>query len=279
MARATKKSAVGGAKTSAKAQATKRAVKAKANRRATTNGALVSRETLDATPARALSLLRAVGTSRPIMARMKAYGFTAEDAQEGWTLLRAASGFEDESTDDPTPATDARAAFAELDSADETLFRVLNASLSRRLPGFAAKVLTGLTASQGGEVVLTVSTLLDRLDAAFKKPDADAKLAFDLLEQRGYGEAERARLRALTEQAQSVPEVDLSSIKEREQADAALVERLQDLRNWYEEWSQIARAALVRRDFLIRAGLASRREAADAPPVTPSPLPRPALPN
>ncbi len=234
----------------------------------------VSRETLDATPGRALLLLRAIGTSKPIAARMKAYGFTQADAQEGWDLLRAASGFDVDLSDGSDNNTGARAAIAELDAADETLFRVLNASLRRRVPAFAAKVLDGLGAGQGAAVVLAVSELLDRLDAAFAKPDADANLAQTILEQRGYGADERARLRALTEQAQAVPDVDPSSPSTRDEAEKELVEKLQALRLWYEEWSEIAHAALGRRDYLLRAGLATRRNPAE--PVAPPPAPAPA---
>lgn len=37
------------------------------------------------------------------------------------------------------------------------------------------------------------------------------------------------------------------------------METLVALREWFEEWSEIARACVSRRDYLIRMGLASRR--------------------
>lgn len=234
----------------------------------------VSRETLDGTPLRALQLLRSICTNKPIMARMSAYGFSPADAQEGWDLLRAASGLDADLAGKTDGATEARAAIAELDAADETLFRVLNATLRRHVPAFADKMLNGLNASEGAAVVLAVSQLLDRLDAAFKKPDADAKLAQALLEQRGYGAEERARLRQLTEQAQAVPDIDAPDL--REQSEQELLDHLRALRVWYEEWSEIARVALTRRDFLIRAGLAARRSpTSDGPEPAPAPAPAP----
>jgi hypothetical protein len=59
-----------------------------------------------------------------------------------------------------------------------------------------------------------------------KQSDAEAKAAFALLERRGYGAAERARLRALTVQAQSVPQVDEDAPRARAAADKAYVENL-----------------------------------------------------
>jgi hypothetical protein len=234
----------------------------------------VSRETLDGTPDRVFQLLRSICTNQAIMSRMMTYGFSKKDAREAWELLGAVTGVTADVVRSSDNATEARAAIAELDAADETLFRVLNATLRRHVPVFADKILNGLSAGQGDAVVLAVDQLLDRLDAAFQKPDADAKLAQSLLEQRGYGAGERARLRALVEKAQSVPEVAPPAARER--AERELLEKLRALRVWYEEWSEIARVALVRRDYLIRAGLASRRSSApDQPPSPSGPAPAP----
>ncbi|HEX2732229.1 MAG TPA: hypothetical protein VHM70_11500 [Polyangiaceae bacterium] len=236
----------------------------------------VTRETLEVTPLRALALLRGIGTSKPIMLRMRAYGFAREDAEEGWELLHAASGFHDDAgDDDDRVSTDARKAIAELDALDETLFRVLRATLKRRAPSLAASVLDGLSATEGPGVIVNLTKLLDRLDAAAKKLDTEGKAAFAALEERGYGENERTRLRDLITRAQSVPDVDEESPKARAAAEAEHLQALRALRIWYEEWAEIARVAVTRRDHLIRLGLASRRSPA-AETTTPSaPTPAP----
>jgi hypothetical protein len=151
-------------------EATRRKSKGQ-SRRATRNlpAPTVSRETLDSTPNRSLLLLRAIGTSKPIAARMRAYGFTQADAQEGWELLRAASGLDADLNGATDDSTAARAAIAELDASDEILFRVLNASLRRRVPAFAMKVLAGLGAGHGAAVVLAVSELLRSLGCCVRK--------------------------------------------------------------------------------------------------------------
>jgi len=45
----------------------------------------------------------------------------------------------------------------------------------------------------------------------------------------------------------------------------ALEEHVAALRAWYEEWSEIARATVTRRDYLIRLGLAKRKSNNEQP--------------
>ncbi len=67
---------------------------------------------------------------------------------------------------------------------------------------------------------------------------------------------ERKRLAALVKQARSAPDVSaLSTNVSPEDYQAALLE----LRDWYFEWSEIARQVITRREHLIRMGLAERR--------------------
>jgi hypothetical protein len=46
---------------------------------------------------------------------------------------------------------------------------------------------------------------------------------------------------------------------EDETRDAERVEKLREFRDWFEEWSTVARAVVKKRSYLIRMGLASRR--------------------
>ncbi len=50
-------------------------------------------------------------------------------------------------------------------------------------------------------------------------------------------------------------------MREKAQAgkDKAHSEAMMALRHWYEEWSEIARASISRRDYLILLGLAKRK--------------------
>lgn len=156
----------------------------------------VSDTTLDATPARALQFLRAIGTAENISAAMVQKGYGPADHNEGWTLLHAVSGFR---AGEALEAPDKRVsdAIAELDAWDEDGLRVVRATLTRRHPAIAAFVMDSLTASQGPAAVLGVGTLLDRLDAlesdpARKATKKDDHAALELLAKRGLDSAERA---------------------------------------------------------------------------------------
>ena len=227
----------------------------------------VTLETLESAPNRALAFLRAMGTSRAIRAAMFARGYTADDHREGWTYLHTCAGFieePEELTEDPT----VRAAIEELDAWDEPAFRVVRATLERRFPEQAEFVMKGLKAATGAAAVLSVERLLDRLDALESSPERKAsrkedEAALGVLRLRGIDDAKRKRMRELVATAKSVVAVEQSDPKAVELEDAARREALNNLYAWYREWTEVARATIKRRDYLIRLGLASRRGPSD----------------
>ncbi len=230
---------------------------------------VVSRQTLELTPARALVLLRGIGTSAPIRAKLAARGYTPAEHARGWGLMQATGGRFD--GDGPNPDAEdetVQAAIAEVDAWDEDGLRVVGASLRHRHPAQYAFVMRGLKASTGAEAVVGVSTLLDRLDALEGAPEREGTRAADhaalaTLAARGIDEAERARLRARVKAAQSFAGVEGQNRQAEfeRRVKAALVEQ----RAWFEEWSEVARSVVKRRDQLIRLGLASRRPRRPAP--------------
>ncbi len=80
----------------------------------------------------------------------------------------------------------------------------------------------------------------------------------------GFG-VERAELspQQRTVPSESAP-VDPRDEAKRAEREKKHVASLVALRAWYEEWSEIARAAIKRRDYLIRVGLAKRKSAKKA---------------
>jgi hypothetical protein len=245
----------------------------------------VSRRTLDETPARTLAFLRGVGTSLPVRATLNAHGYSARDHNEGWRLLKEACGY---SEDEPVELIDieVRDAIKEVDVLDEDLFRIVRATLERRHPPQAKFVLRGLGPSTGMASVLGVSALLDRFDAldsgeerkATRKQD---RAALETLATRGIDDAQRKRLRALVKKAKSAPPVSTSGAQDAERAEALRADAMLELRGWYEEWAEIARASIKRRDHLIRLGLASRRASGkgdDEEPNEPVPTNEPVAP-
>lgn len=230
----------------------------------------VTRETLDGTPVRVLTFLRAIGTSLSIRRLMNARGYTDADHKEGWTLLHKVSGLTGADSPDDTD-TSVRDAMSTLDNSDEDLYRIVRASLTRLHPAQAAFVLKDLAPATGPDSILSVKNLLDRLDvleqgrtpASIKEDNA----ALATLATRGFTPEERARFRKLVQVAQSaanVPPVDPAAEAASEEK---LVADLIALRAWFEDWSETARAAIKRRDYLIRLGLASRKSSKkkDAP--------------
>jgi len=227
----------------------------------------VTLETLETAPHRALAFLRAVGTSRAIRAAMFGRGYTAEDHREGWKYLHTCAGFIEEA-DELTEEPSIREAIEELDAWDEPAFRIVRATLERRFPEQAAFVMNGLKPATGAAAVLSVERLLDRLDALERSPERKAsrtedEAALATLRQRGIDDAKRKRMRELVSTAKSVVplvQVDPQAVA---QEDAARREALNNLYAWYREWTEVARATIKRRDYLIRLGLASRRAPSD----------------
>ncbi|AKV02305.1 hypothetical protein AKJ09_08968 [Labilithrix luteola] len=236
----------------------------------------VSQETLDATPARVITFLRAIGTVPVLRRGLEARGYTTEEHRRGWALLQASSGYDGQveaggfaTRVDPA----VRDAIAAIDAWDEDGFRIVRAALGRLHPEQAKTVLAGLSPSTGAAAILGVETLLDRLDALAKSKHADDRAAIATLEARGLSEVERKRLRALVKVAKEGTSRDDSPAEEMVQSASTHQRMLVELRAWYEDWSEMARVTFKRRDHLLRLGLAQRRvakKAAATPAVAPT---------
>ncbi|WP_437783514.1 hypothetical protein [Sorangium sp. So ce1097] len=243
-----------------------------------------SRQVLAEVPGRALRFLSAAGKNRQIRALLRERGYADEDHREGWELLHRASGF---GTGEPDEVEDAEVgkAIAELDAWDEPHFRLIRAALQRRHPAQERFVFDNLSAQAGPAAVVSVKTLLDRLDEkspARKATRKDDHAALQTLAKRGITREERSRLRQLVDTATgagaAAEEGDEEEAGDAGSARALVdsqehVEALRALHAWYREWAETARAVIKRRDFLVRLGLAHRKVKAK---VKPSPAAPPA---
>jgi hypothetical protein len=227
----------------------------------------VSRQTLELTPERVLKFLSATGNSLSIRSILASYGYTTNDQEEGWALLQAASGFsaKKESRTEQIDV-ETRAAVVEVDRWDEKGFALAHASLARRHPAQDAFVFDNLRASTGPAAVIGVKLFLDRLDALESGADRkatrkDDHAALATLAARGITTEERARLRALVQRAQTVSALpETISAPAADTSDDKVEAALGALRDWYDEWSGVAKAVITRRDYLIRLGLAKRKK-------------------
>lgn len=233
----------------------------------------VGQETLDATPERAIKFLRGVGTVPAIRSALAARGYTQDEHDRGWELLHAASGYGHQPDFGSAVDPAVHNAIATLDAWDEDGFRIVRAALGRLHPEQAKTVLDGLGPSTGPAAVVGVKLLLDRLDALAKSKAAGDHAALKTLVARGIGDEERKRLRGVVAVAEKGTAVKAPAPSEAARS-AKVAERQQalcDLRSWYDDWAEMARASIKRRDRLIRLGLAKRKS-----PKKPAPAPAPA---
>ncbi len=195
----------------------------------------------------------------------------------------------------------------ELVAWDEPNFRIISATLERRHAAQQAFVFHNLTAQVGSAAVLGVKALLDRLDALESSPDREATrkedhAALKTLAKRGHTKEERERLRQLVDVAcagtpDPMDEAEVEDEDDEAEGDGAdetdgagetddgdavvgsdtHTKALLELYAWYKEWSEIARAVVKRRDYLIRLGLAHRkpRKKVSAAPKKQTGLPAP----
>ena len=229
-----------------------------------------SRQVLDGIAARVLTFLIAVGKYFPIRAALATRGYTEADHELAWGYLKTLAVFPagSASTVDRT----VRDAVVAIDAWDEPNFAIIRAVLENRHPEVVDFLFENLSPKQGPEAVVSVSTLLDRLDALENAPERKAtrkadQAALATLASRGYPAGERARLRGLVAAAQTL-------VVEAPISDAEREATLQKLYAWFNEWSTIARMVLVRRDHQIAVGIAKRRKAkTDEAPSAPTEKP------
>ncbi|MBX3212383.1 MAG: hypothetical protein KF850_10150 [Labilithrix sp.] len=222
----------------------------------------VTQETLETTPGRAITLLRALGTVPVLRRALEVRGYSPDEHRRGWALLQAASGYDGSGEPAGFNARVDRAvrdAIAEIDAWDEDGFRIVRAAFGRLHPEHAKTVLAGLSPSTGAAALLGVETLLDRIDALAKSKSAEDRAAIATLDARGLDEAERKRLRALVKVAKDGTSRDDSPAEEAVRMARERQTALVELRAWYEDWSEMARVVFKRRDHLIRLGLAKRK--------------------
>jgi hypothetical protein len=233
-------------------------------------------ETLLNTLTDTFKFLGAIGRNISIAAILRKEGLNPEVLQQGWGLLFAANGFVTaDNTSTPTENPTGKA-LAEVDQADDSLFRRVKVVLQGDFPAQLDFLLEGgLSSKEGAASVGALSTLLKRLDELEldknkKRPNTreqDTK-AIEKLAARGVTAKERERLQGLLTLATSAaPEPEAQPVIDSVARQEALVNSYY----WYKEWAEIARDVIKRRDYLIALGLAEKikrnnKSASETPP-------------
>jgi hypothetical protein len=153
-------------------------------------------------------------------------------------------------------------AIAYLDKWDEKGIRRVKTILKRHHYDQYEFVCTDLEPGKGPESVLAVSKLLKRIEALKSSPEREATREADhqalaTLAKRKLDDELWEMLRGLVNTVQNPsmeeePSIDEGALDDHHQA-------LLDLYGWFQEWSELARDEIPRRDYLIRLGLAQRR--------------------
>lgn len=249
--------------------------------RATVDGVeiKVNRRKAEQAPQRSFQFLRAVGLYPEIMERLANAGYTPEIHKKGWDLLHLASGY---SPDRPVRISEShRDAVMALDAWDEPNYRRTKGALQHRFPSQYSYIFKDLSAERGAGALQGVQTYLRRVEALRDGSDpertetkAQDKDAFALLETRKILTPDTLKqLHAWIKEAQEAPELPRETEaqkKSNQQASEAMV----GLVVWFDEWSEVARAEVNKRNHLISLGLAKRRNNKsdeDTPSTTPSP--------
>lgn len=140
------------------------------------------------------------------------------------------------------------------------------AALATEFPDQHTFLFQDLEPQTGPGAVVSITTFLDRLDALESSKDRKAtrkadEAALAKLSDRGITAKERTRLRGLLTVALGSPNADAAppSIKASPKAEAEQRAAKIELWTFYAEWTEIARADIKRRDYLIQLGMAKRK--------------------
>ncbi len=230
--------------------------------------------------ARGSRFFNAVARNPVVRGTLLGRGLTDEELDNGWQLYSTLHGFGRQAQALPaTRQTAAAQAINAIDAWDAPAYGAAHAVLDVRYPAVSAFLFENLEATTGIAAVAGVHRFLDRIDALCdgKAPNVDpqqGKAAVDLLATRKIVDAtkaaelrqqiETARLGARPDEVIVPTEMD----PHRHEVAKAYI-------NWLNEWREIARVAISRRDYRIALGLAQRRQANDDsdPPDQPAAAP------
>jgi hypothetical protein len=239
----------------------------------------VGLETLEGTPERLLRFLLAVSRYPNIRRRLRTRGYGREQHEVGHQLLKDLGEYDETPRVDLSDAS-VRAALQELNATDEDALTLIGAALRYRLPEHHAFMVEGLASSRDeGEAATTIAAVLDRmgrLEAGNVEEElkAGASVALEAMADKGLDGGWREHFAELCAKLETLPdeEVTVEQLEAREQA---RVEKLLEIRAFFEEWSETARVEFKGRRELIRLGLAQLRrsdngEAEVVEPVEPA---------
>ena len=198
----------------------------------------------------------------PCKDQLGRFGFSQATLDEGWALLRQTAAVQL----DALPSQQmTREQVAQLDRWENRWFPIASAVLQRHHPEVHATVFHNLRQTQGNEVVLSVGTLVTRLEAL----TGDAASALATLAQHGLTEEVLREAHGLLDGVAQPPPAEPGAEDESGLDPAA------EAAMWayYRQWSAIARSAITDRRLLRKLGfLRKQRVGEEETPVDQAPV-------
>jgi len=194
--------------------------------------------------ARVLEFLTGLGHPE-VRAALSGRGFSQAEAEEGFQLLCAASvAFHAAAAHPPAP----RDTLTLLDSWENRWLPIVRATLERHFPKLARSVLLNIRQTRGPELLLTLPTLLDRIEALGASAREPERRAHGLLVRRGLTAEVVEQARALANESQRIAEP--SAAPPSPTPPSTRKQAIDLLWSWYLDWSRSARSAIQDRRLL-----------------------------
>lgn len=191
-----------------------------------------------------------------IAAVMEEHGMTADDFEEGWTLLRGVGQRRLATRRSP----EEQSLRKELDGWENHYYPIIQATLERSFREVHDYVFLNLRQVGEDQVVWSVDALITRLDEVADPNGPVGEVgpkALALLERRKVGESALAVARELLEKLRKF-DPDKKAMRAAEEEELAL-QAEQEAWAWYLEWSKIARVAIKNRSMLRKLGFLDHR--------------------
>jgi hypothetical protein len=203
---------------------------------------------------RMLVFLMGLG-NREIARALQGYGFDQAIMDEGWTLLRQTAAMQ---LDGPPSRQLTREEVERLDGWENRWFPIAGAVLRRHHPEEHTTVFHNLRQTHGNEVVLSVGTLLARLDAL---PGGQASPVRATLARHGLTEQVLEEARGMLGGVTQSPPAEPPGAED----DEPVVDPAAEAAMWsyYLQWSAIARSAISDRRLLRRLGFLRKQRAGE----------------
>lgn len=212
----------------------------------------MARLTIGQKAKRLLAFLMGLGNPQVVRA-LQPYGFDQATLDEGWTLLRRTAASH---LDAPRTRLSARDQIDRLDAWENHWFPIATAVLQRHHSDVHDKVFHNLGQTEGKQVVLSVGTFVERVDAL---GDATTSPAVATLARHGLTASVLDEARTMLAEVMQPP-------IEAPPGDEPVVDPAAEDAMWkyYLQWSAIARRAITDRRLLRQLGfLRSQRNGSD----------------